>query len=194
MIPPFFKYKILLASQSPRRQMLLSHSGFETRTIKIDVAEDFDANLKAHEIPVYLAKKKNLAYNEPLLENELLVTADTIVWLGNEVLNKPLDMNEAAQMLQKISGQVHTVYTAVCVRNTAFTHTFYDESQVYFNALSKEMIAYYLDNFKPLDKAGAYGIQEFIGYVGIKKIEGCYYNVMGFPVSKFIQELRAFEV
>ncbi|MDI1232913.1 MAG: Maf family nucleotide pyrophosphatase [bacterium] len=193
MLTPFFKYKILLASQSPRRQMLLSHSGFETKIIKIDVEEDFDAALKAHEIPVYLAQKKNVAYSEALNENEILVTADTIVWLGDEVLNKPLNMDEAAAMLKRISGQMHTVYTAVCMRSNVFTKTFYDESEVYFNTLSDEMIAYYLENFKPLDKAGAYGIQEFIGYVGIKKIEGCYYNVMGFPVSKFVQELGAFE-
>lgn len=194
MLPPFFKYKILLASQSPRRQMLLSHSGFDTTTIKIDVEEDFDTTLKAHEIPMYLAQKKNLAYEPILLENELLVTADTVVWLGDEVLNKPLDMNEAKLMLQRISGKMHTVYTAVCVRNHEKSHLFYDESKVYFNVLSDEMIHYYLDQYQPLDKAGAYGIQEFIGYVGIQKIEGCYYNVMGFPVSKFIQELRVFEV
>ncbi len=192
MVTPFFRYKILLASQSPRRQMLLSHSGFETEIVKIDVEENFDANLKAHEIPVYLAQKKNAASDLPLSENELLVTADTVVWLGEEVLNKPENMDEAAEMLRKISGHVHTVYTGVCVKSSKTTHTFYDESKVYFYDLTEEMIQYYLQQFKPLDKAGAYGIQEFIGYVGIQKIEGCYYNVMGFPVSKFIQELKAF--
>jgi len=192
MLPPFFKYKILLASQSPRRQMLLSHSGFETEIIKIDVAEDFDTALKAHEIPMYLAQKKSLAYEAKLSENELLVTADTVVWLADEVLNKPADMPEAKRMLQKISGNMHTVYTAVCVRSHQKSHLFYDESKVYFNTISDEMIDYYLAQYQPLDKAGAYGIQEFIGYVGIQKIEGCYYNVMGFPVSKFIQELRVF--
>ena len=192
MLPPFFKYKILLASQSPRRQMLLSHSGFETELIKIDVEENFDTELKAHEIPMYLAQKKNLAYAPIVLENELLVTADTVVWLADEVLNKPLDMAEAKRMLQKISGKMHTVYTAVCVRSYQKSHLFYDESHVYFNIISDEMIDYYLAHYQPLDKAGAYGIQEFIGYVGIQKIEGCYYNVMGFPVSKFIQELAVF--
>ena len=174
MLPPFFKYKILLASQSPRRQMLLSHSGFETELIKIDVEENFDTELKAHEIPMYLAQKKNLAYAPIVLENELL------------------DMAEAKRMLQKISGKMHTVYTAVCVRSYQKSHLFYDESHVYFNIISDEMIDYYLAHYQPLDKAGAYGIQEFIGYVGIQKIEGCYYNVMGFPVSKFIQELAVF--
>ncbi len=192
MLPPFFKYKILLASQSPRRQMLLSHSGFETELIKIDVEENFDTELKAHEIPMYLAQKKNLAYAPIVLENELLVAADTVVWLADEVLNKPLDMAEAKRMLQKISGKMHTVYTAVCVRSYQKSHLFYDESHVYFNIISDEMIDYYLAHYQPLDKAGAYGIQEFIGYVGIQKIEGCYYNVMGFPVSKFIQELAVF--
>ncbi len=192
-MPPFFKYKILLASQSPRRQMLLRESGFELDVVKIDVAEDFDPGLKEHEIPVFLAKKKNAAFKGDLKGNELLVTADTVVWLQDEVLNKPENVEEARLMLKKISGKMHTVYTAVCVQGNNFTHSFYDESKVYFNALSDEMITYYLDNFKPLDKAGAYGIQEFIGYVGIQKIEGCYYNVMGFPVAKFIQELRQFK-
>jgi len=172
--------------------MLLSHSGFETELIKIDVEENFDTELKAHEIPMYLAQKKNLAYAPIVLENELLVTADTVVWLADEVLNKPLDMAEAKRMLQKISGKMHTVYTAVCVRSYQKSHLFYDESHVYFNIISDEMIDYYLEHYQPLDKAGAYGIQEFIGYVGIQKIEGCYYNVMGFPVSKFIQELAVF--
>ncbi|MES2617080.1 MAG: Maf family nucleotide pyrophosphatase [Bacteroidota bacterium] len=186
---PFFKYKILLASQSPRRQMLLSDSGFDLSIVKIDVDESFDSNLKAHEIPVYLAEKKNKHYTEPLADNQLLVTADTIVWLGDKVLNKPESMQEAKAMLQQISGNMHTVYTGVCVRSATTTKTFYDESKVFFNELTDEMIDYYLSYYRPLDKAGAYGIQEFIGYVGIRRIEGCYYNVMGFPVAKFIREL-----
>ncbi len=190
---PFFKYKILLASQSPRRQMLLRDSGFELALVTIDVEEDFDPTLKAQEIPLYLAEKKSAACDIGLKDDELLVTADTVVWLNGQVLNKPLNMEEASDMLRKISADVHTVYTAVSVRSNKKTHTFYDESKVYFNTLTDEMIEYYLHNFKPLDKAGAYGIQEFIGYVGIRRIEGCYYNVMGFPVAKFIRELSHFD-
>ncbi len=113
--------------------------------------------------------------------------------LENEVLNKPEDIADAAKMLKKISGKMHVVYTAVCVRSNHQAITIYDESRVFFNELTDEMINYYLKNFKPLDKAGAYGIQEFIGYVGIRKIEGCYYNVMGFPIAKFIQALKQFK-
>lgn len=187
---PFFKHKILLASQSPRRKQLIGDSGFEFELIKINVEEDFPAHLKAEEIPMFLAKKKAEAYNEEIKSNELLVTADTVVWLNNKVLNKPVDLEEAYNMLKQLSSHKHTVYTGVCVRSSKKEIVFYEASDVYFNPLSDEMIQYYLDNHQPLDKAGAYGIQEFIGYVGIRKIDGCYYNVMGFPVSRFIHEIR----
>ncbi len=187
---PFFTPKILLASASPRRQMLLKDSGFNIEIIKIDVEENFDPILQAHEIPLYLAEKKQKAYSATINENELLVTADTVVWLNNKVLNKPLNIEDSKAMLQQLSNNTHTVYTAVSIKSTKGTHTFYDGSKVTFNQLSNEMINYYLSEYSPLDKAGAYGIQEFIGYVGIQKIEGCYYNVMGFPVSKFITELE----
>jgi septum formation protein len=187
---PFFTPKILLASQSPRRQQLLKDSGFDMELIRIDVEEDFDGGLQAEHIPLYLAEKKNKAYTAQLKENEILVTADTVVWMGDHVLNKPLDITEAAQMLKAISGRKHTVYTGVCARTHEKTILFSEASDVYFNELTPAMIDYYLSNYKPLDKAGAYGIQEFIGYVGIQKIVGCYYNVMGFPVSRFIAELE----
>jgi len=186
----FFKHKILLASQSPRRRQLIGDSGFELDLVKLDVEEDFPEHLQAEEIPMFLAKKKADAYDKPIAENELLVTADTVVWLNNKVLNKPADLDEAFQMLKQLSSHKHTVYTGVCVRSTNKEIVFYEASDVFFNPLSDEMIQYYLDNHKPLDKAGAYGIQEFIGYVGIRKIDGCYYNVMGFPVSRFIHEIR----
>lgn len=190
MIKPFFNFKILLASQSPRRQFLLKESGFELETIKIEVEESFDPNLNAQEIPMFLAKKKAEAYTKPLQNNELLVTADTVVWLNNKVLNKPLDINEAKSMLMELSNNCHSVFTAVNVKSNNKEVCFYDETKVYFNLLNEEIINHYLRQYSPLDKAGAYGIQEFIGFVGIKKIEGCYYNVMGFPVSKFIQEIN----
>ncbi len=188
--PPFFPYKILLASQSPRRQMLLKDSGFDIECIKIDVEETFSPSLKAAEIPVFLAQKKAAAYTETINKNELLVTADTVVWLDNEVLNKPLTMEEAKEMLMRLSGKWHQVFTAVCVKSQEKSVVFYDESKVFFNTLTESQINYYLQHYRPLDKAGAYGVQEFIGLIGIQKIEGCYYNIMGFPVSKFIHEIE----
>lgn len=186
----FFKQKILLASQSPRRQQLLRDSGFDIDIVRLDVEEDFPSSLIAEQIPMYLAEKKNKAYSEVLKPNELLVTADTVVWLNDHVLNKPADLDEAFKMLKQLSGHKHTVYTGVCVRSAEKQMTFYEASDVFFNPLSDDMIQYYLDKHQPLDKAGAYGIQEFIGYVGILKIDGCYYNVMGFPVSRFIHEMK----
>lgn len=186
----FFKQKILLASQSPRRQQLLRDSGFDIDIVRLDVEEDFPSSLIAEQIPMYLAEKKNKAYSEVLKPNELLVTADTVVWLNDHVLNKPADLDEAFKMLKQLSGHKHTVYTGVCVRSAEKQMTFYEASDVFFNPLSDDMIQYYLDKHQPLDKAGAYGIQEFIGYVGIRKIDGCYYNVMGFPVSRFIHEMK----
>lgn len=186
----FFKHKILLASQSPRRQQLIRDSGFAMDVVRIDVEEDFPDKLQREQIPLFLAEKKSLAYEGELAENELLVTADTVVWLEDRVLNKPLDLQDAFKMLKSLSGKKHTVYTGVCIRTTYERLVFHESSDVYFNELSDEMIDYYLRNHKPLDKAGAYGIQEFIGYVAIRKIDGCYYNVMGFPVARFIKELE----
>jgi len=188
---PYFKKKILLASQSPRRHQLIADSGFELEIIKIDVEEDFHPELKGAEIPEYLAKKKSDVFTKDLSEDSLLVTADTIVWVNGHVLNKPSSFLEAKKMLKTLSSNVHTVYTGVCVKSRSNTIVFSEATNVYFNSLSDEMIDYYLENYSPLDKAGAYGIQEFIGYVGIQKIEGCYYNVMGFPVSRFIHEMQS---
>jgi septum formation protein len=190
MNPSFFTPKILLASKSPRRRQLLADSGFNLAFVDIDVEEDFSEQLKAQAIPEYLALKKSRAYDQALAANELLVTADTVVWINDHVLNKPNSIAEAKSMLQELSGSKHTVYTAVCVKSSSKEIVFSEASEVHFNPLSESMIDYYLDTYSPLDKAGAYGIQEFIGYVGIKKIEGCYYNVMGFPVSRFISELN----
>ncbi len=190
---PYFKKKILLASQSPRRHQLIADSGFELEIIKIDVEEDFHPELEGAEIPEYLAKKKSDAYTKDLSDDSLLVTADTIVWVNGHVLNKPSSLLEAKEMLKTLSSNLHTVYTGVCVKSKTNTIVFSEATNVYFNSLSDEMIDYYLENYSPLDKAGAYGIQEFIGYVGIQKIEGCYYNVMGFPVSRFIHEIQAMQ-
>lgn len=188
----FFRTEILLASKSPRRIHLLHESGFKVNRVSIDVEENFDENLRAAEIPIYLAEKKSKAFQGQIEPQQVLVTADTVVWIQDKVLNKPETKKEAKVMLQMISGNTHTVYTAVCMRNAVQTHTFSVASDVEFYPLSEKMIDFYLDKYSPMDKAGAYGIQEFIGYLGIKKINGCYYNVMGFPVSAFVLELENF--
>ena len=190
MKPVFFTPNLLLASKSPRRRQLLTDSGFSVDFVDIDVEEDFDVNLKAQAIPEYLAQKKSRAFTQQLQANEILVTADTIVWINDHVLNKPNTIEEAKTMLMELSGNKHTVYTSVCLKTHTNEHVFSEASEVYFNDLTEEMIDYYLSVYSPLDKAGAYGIQEFIGYIGIQKIVGCYYNVMGFPVSRLISELN----
>ena len=157
---PYFKKKILLASQSPRRHQLIADSGFELEIIKIDVEEDFHPELEGAEIPEYLAKKKSDAYTKDLSDDSLLVTADTIVWVNGHVLNKPSSLLEAKEMLKTLSSNVHTVYTGVCVKSKTNTIVFSEATNVYFNSLSDEMIDYYLENYSPLDKAGAYGIQD----------------------------------
>lgn len=190
MKPVFFTPHLLLASKSPRRRQLLTDSGFSVDFVDIEVEEDFDINLKAQAIPEYLAQKKSRAYTHQLQANEILVTADTIVWINDHVLNKPNTIEEAKSMLLELSGNKHTVYTAVCLKTQSREHVFSEASEVYFNELTENMIDFYLSVYSPLDKAGAYGIQEFIGYIGIQKIVGCYYNVMGFPVSRLIAELN----
>ncbi len=187
-----FEKTILLASQSPRRQQLIKESGFPYKIINIDVEENFPKHLKAEAIPMYLAQKKAEAYQKPIAGNEILVTADTIVWIDNHVLNKPIDMEDAKKMLNTLSGKMHQVFTGVCIQSSSKKIIFYDESKVFFNSLEEETINYYLENYKPLDKAGAYGVQEFIGFVGIDKIEGCFYNIMGFPMAKFYKQILNF--
>lgn len=172
--------------------MLLTDSGFDIQIVHLDVPEDFPETLFEYEIPEYLARKKNSAFEGEIPEQALLVTADTIVSLDGQVLNKPGNLEEARGMLKALSGNRHTVHTGVCVRSNRKTAVFSESTHVYFNTLSDNMISYYLQHYKPLDKAGAYGIQEFIGYTGIQRIEGCYYNVMGFPVSRFIHEIQSF--
>lgn len=184
------RYKILLASQSPRRQFLIKEAGFQLETVKIEVEETFDSVLRCEQIPLFLAQKKAGAYNRKIKENELLVTADTIVWVNNHVLNKPESKSEAREMLKELSNNSHTVYTAVCVKSFQKELLFFESSEVRFNKLEEKEIEYYLDHYKPYDKAGAYGIQEWIGYIGIRKIDGCFYNVMGFPLSRFWQEVK----
>jgi septum formation protein len=193
MLPHLAIHDLVLGSASPRRQALLKEAGFEFDTITANIEEHFSEDLKAQEIPLFLSKLKADHLIKSLGVNKILITADTIVWVNGHVLNKPSTLLEAKEMLKTLSSNLHTVYTGVCVKSNNKTMVFSESTNVYFNSLSDEMIDYYLENYSPLDKAGAYGIQEFIGYVGIQKIEGCYYNVMGFPVSRFIHELQAMQ-
>jgi len=183
--------KLLLASQSPRRQQLLHNAGFDFEVVKIDVEESFPGHLKAEEIALYLAEKKANGYTGDLSGN-ILITADTIVWTDGKVLNKPTGYDDAFAMLEALSGKTHYVYTGVCLKTEGKTHVFCEATEVYFATIPKEAILHYVNNFQPYDKAGAYGIQEWIGYRYVQKINGCYNNVVGFPVARFCGELAKF--
>lgn len=188
-----FPYQIILGSASPRRQELLKSLGFDflNKPIKADESK-WPVDLQAQEIPIYLAELKADAYPEELKEDEILITADTIVWCEGKALNKPANFVEGKKMLETLSGKMHQVFTAVCLKSGNKQTTFYDESKVYFKKLKPEEIEYYLTNFSPYDKAGGYGVQDWIGYVGIDKIEGSFYNVMGLPVKELFEELIKF--
>ena len=186
------KVHFILSSQSPRRQEIFSSLGLDHSLRPIEIDECFSDRLKAGEIPQYLAIQKARPHEGRISENEVLITADTVVWINDHALNKPADLNEARKMLREISGNKHTVYTAVCLTTTYKQHSFVEGTDVYFHDLNESEIDYYLSNYAPLDKAGAYGIQEFIGYIGIKKVDGDFYNVVGFPVQRFWKELSQF--
>jgi septum formation protein len=181
-------YKIVLASQSPRRQELLRGLHLDFTINVIDVEESYPAGLVGVDIPMYLAEKKANAYT---IDNEtLLITADTIVWHEGIVLGKPTDKADARRMLQKLSGKTHQVITGVCICTTAKRKVFHVISEVRFARLTDMEIEYYLENFKPYDKAGSYGVQEWIGYVGVEHINGSYFNVMGLPIQRLYNELK----
>lgn len=182
---------IVLASKSPRRQDMFRALGVSFRIETREVDESFSEALKAGEIPLYLSKKKADAFDGDLAENEILVTADTVVWINDHALNKPEDLAEAKAMLQEISNATHEVYTAVTITTSDKQHSFVEGTKVHFQQLTEREIDYYLTQYAPLDKAGAYGIQEFIGYIGIKAIEGDFYNVVGFPMQRFWREIAA---
>ena len=187
-----YPYHLILGSGSPRRQELLKSLGFDFAVKAINADESFPHNLKAQEIPLYLAEKKAKAYPHQLKDSELLITSDTIVWCDGNVLNKPADFREGKEMLNTLSGKMHQVFTAVCLKSPHKEVLFFDESKVYFKNLTNEEIEYYLHNFSPYDKAGGYGVQDWIGYIGIEKIEGSFYNVMGLPVKNLYEELIKF--
>ena len=184
---------ILLASQSPRRQYLLKELGLDFEICTTHVREVWPEGLDPVSIAVYLAELKSNSFDKSRLdEKTIIITADTIVSLGHEILGKPSSYSEAVTMLQKLSGRKHDVITAVCLNSVKKKHTFHVVSSVYFKELMLEEIEYYIDNFQPFDKAGGYGIQEWIGYVGISKIEGSFFNVMGLPVKELYEELLRF--
>jgi len=185
-------YHIILASKSPRRHELLRGLGlnFEIRTKDVD--ESFPKILSREEIPEFLAKKKADAFADDLGDMDILVTSDTVVCLGDKIFNKPADRKEAIAMLSELSGKRHEVITGVCLTSPTNQVIFHDTARVFFGELELDEIGAYVDEHKPYDKAGSYGIQEWIGYVGIEKIEGSFYTVMGFPTRKFYEELKKF--
>ena len=181
---------LLLASSSPRRKELLASLGLTFEVKVKDVHEDFPEHLKRAEVAEYLASHKADQYMEDLCD-EALIAADTIVCLGERILNKPADYAEAFEMLQALSGKRHEVVTGVCVLTRAQKTVFHDMTSVYFKTLSEAEIDFYITHYKPFDKAGAYGIQEWIGMIGIERIEGSYFNVVGLPVQKLYIQLQA---
>ena len=187
------KPNIILGSQSPRRRELMAGLDIPFSCVTIDADESYPVELKAGDIPMYISRAKARAYVSELKDNDLLITSDTIVWLKGEMLGKPQDEAEAKAMLARLSGQTHEVYTAVCFADkNGELETWVDCTKVTFNNLSEEDIDYYVSKYRPLDKAGAYGVQEWIGYIGVEHIEGSYFNVMGLPIQKLYTVLKEF--
>jgi septum formation protein len=184
------KYQVILASNSPRRKELLSGLGIEyqVRTLA-DIDESYPTHLQGEEIPLYISRAKAKAYAATMHPDELIITADTIVWLEGKVYGKPKDEADARRMLRDLSGRTHQVITGVSLTTASFQRSFATTSEVTFDNLSEEEIDYYVRCYKPLDKAGAYGVQEWIGFIGVKHIEGSYFNIMGLPIQRLYKEL-----
>lgn len=193
MLENLAAYRIILGSNSPRRRELLAglDLSFDVHVIP-GLEENYPDSLQPQEIPVFLSKQKAEAYLSTLEDQVLLITADTIVWNETEVIGKPKDREDAIRMLRSLSGHEHQVVTGVCLTTIKKQETFSVVSSVRFASLTDEEIIYYVDKYKPFDKAGAYGIQEWIGYVGVESISGSFYNVMGLPVQRLYQELKRF--
>ena len=199
MLEDLKKYSVVLASNSPRRKELLSGLGvnFSVKTLP-DVDESFPDTLKGEEIPLFIARKKADAYkvlfssvtSNEVEESLLIITADTIVWLEDEVLGKPANATEARVMLSKLSGKKHQVITGVCLTTASWQKSFAAVSEVQFSSLTEEEMDYYIHNYCPYDKAGAYGVQEWIGFIGVESIQGSYFNVMGLPIQRLYRELK----
>ncbi|MFC2098846.1 Maf family nucleotide pyrophosphatase [Bacteroidota bacterium] len=187
------QYDIILGSGSPRRKYLLDEMGLSFRVmVNSALEEKWPGGLSKEEIPIYLAELKGKHILDTIPDNTLLITADTIVWMDGEVINKPVEREDAFKMLRQLSGNMHEVLTGVSLRVTGRKHSFCASSLVWFADLSDTEINYYIDNYKPMDKAGAYGIQDWIGYIGVEKIEGSYFNVMGLPLQRMYHELKGF--
>lgn len=189
----FKDYHIILASNSPRRKDLLRglDIAFDVR-VQPDIAETYPESAAPADVAGYISREKANAYKDTITEHELIITADTVVIVGNEILGKPANNDEAKEMLRKISGRKHQVVTGVCLTTTEKQHCFSVSTDVTFKNLTEKEIEYYVETYSPLDKAGAYGIQEWIGYVGVTALEGSYFNVMGLPVQRIWEELNNF--
>lgn len=188
-------YKLILASNSPRRKELLAGLGllFEVRVLQ-DIDESYPDDLPVSEVALYIAGKKADAYRTIVNDDELIITADTVVIVGNEILGKPVDEADAERMLRQLSGRTHQVTTGVCLLTASQERRFAVTTDVTFKELSDEEIRYYVTTYKPFDKAGAYGIQEWIGYIGVTCLHGSYYNVMGLPVQRIYETIRTLNI
>lgn len=191
MLDNLKEYKIILASNSPRRKELLGGLGvtYEVKTLP-NIDESYPEGLDAEEIPLHIARNKADAYRSMMQPNELIVTADTIVWLDGMVLGKPKDETDACRMLRCLSGKTHQVVTGVCLTTVEKQRCFATVTDVTFAELTEEEINHYVSRYRPLDKAGAYGIQEWIGYIGVQNISGSYFNVVGLPIQRLYTELK----
>ena len=185
------KYHIILASNSPRRRELLSglEIDYEVKILP-GIDESYPENLTGEEIPMYIAREKADAYRPSIKPDELIITADTIVCLEGQVLGKPKDEADACRMLRLLSGRTHQVITGVCITTAEMQRTFAATTDVTFDTLSEEEITHYVNNYRPMDKAGAYGVQEWIGFIGVTRLEGSYFNVMGLPIQRLYKELK----
>ncbi len=191
MLKNLDKYQVILASNSPRRRELLSGLDIDyTVRVMDDIDESYPDNLLCADIPCYISRKKAEAYKQQMRQDELIITADTVVCVGDTILGKPKDADDAAAMLRLLSGKTHQVITGVTLLTSEQEKTFSVVSDVTFDDLSDEEIAYYVAKYRPFDKAGAYGIQEWIGYVGVTSLKGSYFNVMGLPVQRLYNELK----
>lgn len=182
--------KLVLGSKSPRRQQLVKELGFPVEVRLKEVEEIYPDSLSAEEVPEYLSKLKSTPLVPGLKDNEILITSDTVVVHDNKALGKPKDTNDARQMLSGLSGKVHQVITGVCLTSNEKQITFSTTTEVHFAEFTIDEIDFYIDRYKPFDKAGSYGIQEWIGYIGVQRINGCYYNVVGLPVHDLYQTLK----
>lgn len=191
MLDNLKKYKVILASNSPRRKELLSGLGLEYEVrVMPGIDEAYPDSLPSEEVPVYIARKKAEAYRKNIVADELIITADTVVCIDGEVLGKPEDGIAACAMLKKLSGRTHLVITGVCLTTVRFQKSFAAVTEVTFDSLTDDEIRFYVERYRPFDKAGAYGVQEWIGYVGVTGMNGSFYNVMGLPVQRLYQELK----